>query len=93
MLGLWHPKYVEPAVRILPYLQRAHIGMSPRLARKYFWDACSSFSMNFSCLVGSDGELFRQECKLAGKDLCQSMPSPLATGSISPHWFNQSGRR
>ncbi|SCV72746.1 BQ2448_4283 [Microbotryum intermedium] len=69
VLGLWHPKYVEPAVRLLPYMKRAHIGLSPGLARKYFWDACSSFSMNFSCLVGGDGEAFRRECKAAGKDL------------------------
>ncbi|SCZ91876.1 BZ3500_MvSof-1268-A1-R1_Chr5-3g08192 [Microbotryum saponariae] len=69
VLGLWHPKYVEPAVRLLPYMKRAHIGLSPGLARKYFWEACSSFSMNFSCLVGGDGEAFRRECKAAGKDL------------------------
>ncbi|GAA6020137.1 hypothetical protein JCM10207_006270 [Rhodosporidiobolus poonsookiae] len=69
VLGLWHPKYVEPAVRILPYLRRAHIGMSPALARKYFWDACDSFSMNFGCLVGTDGERFRDECKRAGKNI------------------------
>lgn len=70
VLGLWHPKYIEPATRLVPSLKRTHIGMSPGLARKYFWDACDSFSMNFGCLVGSDGELFRQECKAAGKDLC-----------------------
>ncbi|GAA5863915.1 hypothetical protein JCM8547_005279 [Rhodosporidiobolus lusitaniae] len=69
VLGLWHPKYVEPAQRILPYIRCAHIGMSPSLARKYFWDACDSFSMNFGCLVGVDGEKFREECKKAGKDL------------------------
>lgn len=72
VLGLWHPKYVEPAVRILPYIRLAHIGMSPALARRHFWDACGSFSMNFASLVGSDGELFRKECKLGGKDLCES---------------------
>ena len=71
VLGLWHPKYVEPATRILPYIRLTHIGMSPALARRYFWNACSAFSMNFACLVSSDGELFRQECKAAGKDLCK----------------------
>ncbi|GAA6039630.1 hypothetical protein JCM8097_002226 [Rhodosporidiobolus ruineniae] len=69
VLGLWHPKYVEPATRLLPFIRCAHIGMSPALARKYFWDACDSFSMNFSCLVGADGEKFRDECKKANKDL------------------------
>lgn len=71
VLGLWHPKYVEPATRLLPYIRLAHIGLSPSMARKYFWTACSSFSMNFSCLVGSDGEAFRNECRLANKDLCK----------------------
>lgn len=70
VLGLWHPKYVKPAVELLPYIRLAHIGMSPALARRYFWDACGSFSMNFSCLVGSDGEAFRRECKAANKDIC-----------------------
>ena len=70
VLGLWHPKYVEPARDILPYLRLAHIGLSPSIARRYFWDACQSFSMNFSCLVTSDGAAFREECKKAGKDIC-----------------------
>lgn len=69
VLGLWHPKYVTPACELLPYIRLAHIGMSPSMARKYFWDACDSFSMNFSCLVGNDGEQFRKECKTANKDL------------------------
>lgn len=69
ILGLWHPKYVGPAVSLLPYMKLTHIGMSPSLARKYFWKECNSFSMNFSCLVGADGEAFRKECKAEGKDL------------------------
>lgn len=71
VLGLWHPKYVEPATRLIPYIRLTHIGMSPALARKYFWDACGAFSMNFSCLVGADGESFRKECKASNKDLCE----------------------
>ncbi|KAK4705770.1 phosphatidylglycerol phospholipase C, partial [Phenoliferia sp. Uapishka_3] len=69
VLGLWHPKYLQPARDIIPYLRLAHIGMSTALARKHFWDSCGSFSMNFSCLVGGDGEAFRSECKAAGKDV------------------------
>ena len=70
VLDLWHPKYVEPAREILPYLRLAHIGLSPSIARRYFWDACESFSMNFACLVTSDGAQFRDECRRAGKDIC-----------------------
>ena len=75
VLGLWHPKYLEPAERLLPELKRAHIGMSPTLARKHFWNSCQSFSMNFGCLVNGDGEKFRNECKAAGKEFCKSPAS------------------
>lgn len=69
ILGLWHAKYIEPAQRLLPYCRLAHIGVSPDVARKYFWEACEAFSLNYSSLLGKEGELFRKECKDAGKDL------------------------
>jgi len=69
ILGLWHPKFIEPAKRILPYCTRIHIGFSTSLARKFFWKECEGFSINFASLVGSDGEAFRRECKAAGKKL------------------------
>ncbi|TNY19246.1 glycerophosphoryl diester phosphodiesterase [Rhodotorula diobovata] len=69
LLGLWHPKYVEPAQRLLPAVRRAHIGMSPALARKYFWDACCTFSMSFASMVNSEGQVFRDECRKAGKEI------------------------
>jgi phosphatidylglycerol phospholipase C len=37
LLGLWHPTFVEPAHRHVPYLKRSHIGLSPHIARKFFW--------------------------------------------------------
>ena len=67
--GLWHCKYVEPAQRLLPYCRLAHIGISPSLARKYFWEACSAFSLNYATLVGKEGAEFRAACKVAKKDL------------------------
>jgi len=67
ILGLWHPKFIAPARRFLPSLSLAHIGMSPRFAREYFWDSCDAFSMNFSCLVGKEGQNFREDCKRSGK--------------------------
>lgn len=69
VLGLWHPKYLEPAQRLLPLLKRAHIGVSPSHAKKYFWSGCTAFSMQFSSLVGREGESFRQACKRDGKEL------------------------
>jgi len=69
LLGLWHPSFVEPAKRILPECGIIHIGMSVALARTYFFEHCTGFSMAFASLVGRDGELFRKECKTAGKRL------------------------
>lgn len=69
ILGLWHPKFIEPAKRLLPDCPRIHIGFSTALARKYFWDECAGFSINFVVLVGADGEAFRRDCKAAGKIL------------------------
>ncbi|CAE6428854.1 unnamed protein product [Rhizoctonia solani] len=69
LLGLWHPKFIEPATRVLPTLRRAHIGMNPRIARQYFWNSCESFSLDFCSLSTGEGEKFRKECKAAGKKL------------------------
>lgn len=69
LLGLWHPKFIEPAKKHLPYVKRAHIGMSPAFAKKWFWDSCETFSMSFSGLVTAEGEAFRRECKEAGKSI------------------------
>ncbi|CAE6366494.1 unnamed protein product [Rhizoctonia solani] len=69
LLGLWHPKFIEPAQRLLPTLRRAHIGQNPHIAREYFWDSCESFSIDFSSLSSAEGEKFRKECKAAGKKL------------------------
>ncbi|KAH9473767.1 hypothetical protein MJO29_000823 [Puccinia striiformis f. sp. tritici] len=62
ILGIWHPKFIGPSVEILPDLKKVYIGTSPSTARKYFWESCSGFSMKFSCLVGFEGQKFRQDC-------------------------------
>jgi len=69
VLGLWHPRFIEPAKKHLPYCRRSHIGISPYIARQYFWDDCDSFSMAFMALATKEGERFRQECKVAGKQM------------------------
>ncbi|GAA6001786.1 uncharacterized protein JCM10292_005909 [Rhodotorula paludigena] len=69
LLGLWHPKFIEPARRLLPYCRRGHIGMSPSLARKYFWNDVGTMSMSFQSMVNADGAAFREDCRKAGKDL------------------------
>ncbi|KAG9015562.1 hypothetical protein FRB94_000167 [Tulasnella sp. JGI-2019a] len=67
ILGLWHPKFIEPAKTHLPYLKRSHIGISPAFARQWFWDSCDAFSMSFFSLVTTEGEIFRRDCDRAGK--------------------------
>ncbi|RSH78200.1 uncharacterized protein EHS24_002661 [Apiotrichum porosum] len=70
ILGLWHPIFIRPAFKYLPKLRRYHIGISPSLARKYFWDACEGFSIAFAMLIGSDGQAFIRDCRAAGKEVC-----------------------
>ncbi|TFK55430.1 PLC-like phosphodiesterase [Heliocybe sulcata] len=69
LLGLWHPRFLSPAKNILPYLRRSYIGISPYIARKYFWDSCDVFSIHFTILASWDGAKFRQEAKAAGKKI------------------------
>ncbi|KAG6897176.1 hypothetical protein C0992_003565 [Termitomyces sp. T32_za158] len=69
LLGLWHPRFIAFAKAQLPYCQRSFIGVSPYIARKYFWKDCHSFSVAFGALTTADGQRFRQECKAAGKRL------------------------
>ncbi|KAH9045314.1 PLC-like phosphodiesterase [Lactarius pseudohatsudake] len=69
ILGLWHPRFLSAAKAYLPLCRRSHIGTSPDIARKYFWDDCDVFSMWFPGLATADGEKFRRECKQAGKKL------------------------
>lgn len=69
LLGLWHPKFIEPAKRLLPYCQRSFIGFSIHVARKYFWDHCSAFSVWFAALASAEGQKFREDCLSTGKYL------------------------
>lgn len=39
---------------MLPTLRRAHIGMSPRIAKEYFWESCESFSIDFASLSSAE---------------------------------------
>jgi len=69
VLGLWHPKFIEPAKRILPYTRISHIGFSTAYARKHFWKHCESFSIHFAALVTPGGASFAADCAKEGKDL------------------------
>ncbi|KAF5363682.1 hypothetical protein D9756_000159 [Leucocoprinus leucothites] len=69
LLGLWHPKFIEPAKRLLPFCQRSFIGFSIYVARKYFWNHCDAFSVSFMTLASWEGQKFREDCLKAGKYL------------------------
>ena len=56
LLGLWHPRFLPHAEKILPYCKRSHIGISPALAKKHFWDSCEVFSMSFASLATTSGQ-------------------------------------
>lgn len=70
VLGLWHPKFIEPAAEILPGLRRFCISMSIPQVRKYFYDKCHGFSVWFRPLQSAEGRAFREECRKAGKEIC-----------------------
>ncbi|KAF9506822.1 hypothetical protein BS47DRAFT_1374043 [Hydnum rufescens UP504] len=68
VLGLWHPKFVDPALSILPSLRRCFIGVHLGLAQApVFWDTCDAFSIAFPLLTIGEGPAFRARCKSAGK--------------------------
>ena len=59
ILGLWHPRFISAAIKIMPYLRRSYIGASITIAREYFWDSCQAFSIHFAALVTNEGAKFR----------------------------------
>jgi phosphatidylglycerol phospholipase C len=59
ILGLWHPRFILAAVKIMPYLRRSYIGASISIARDYFWDSCQAFSIQFAALATTEGAKFR----------------------------------
>ncbi|KAH7105589.1 PLC-like phosphodiesterase [Auriculariales sp. MPI-PUGE-AT-0066] len=67
ILGLWHPRFIEPARRLLPYAIRSHIGLSPYIAREYFFKDVQNISIAFSALCTVEGQRFLQECKASKK--------------------------
>jgi len=69
VLGLWHPRFLAFAQTRLPYCRRSYIGVSPYIARKYFWDDVEAFSVAFHALTTADGQRFMKECKQAGKQI------------------------
>ena len=62
LLGLWHLRFLSHAEKILPCCRRSHIGVSPALVKKHFWDSCEVFSMSFTSLATTAGE----RCALYG---------------------------
>jgi len=69
LLGLWHPRFLSSANTHLPYCRRSYLGVSPYIARKYFWNDVDTFSMQFNALATMEGQKFMTDCKAAGKKL------------------------
>lgn len=70
ILGIWHPTFIAPAARILPFLPRYAISMSIPEARTYFFTHCQGLSIHFPALASADGQLLLQQCKEVGKRVC-----------------------
>nr|GAT53224.1 predicted protein [Mycena chlorophos] len=67
LLGLWHPKFIRAAKRILPYCRRSCISFSLWLARTYLWEDVECVSIAFNVLLSPDGQKLYQEAHQAGK--------------------------
>jgi hypothetical protein len=86
ILGLWHPLFLKSAYKHLPLLKRFHIGFSPSIVRKFFWDHCDGFSICFPLLMGPEGQAFLEECKEAGKDICVWTVNDEAEMKVAISW-------
>ncbi|KAJ9094631.1 hypothetical protein QFC19_007844 [Naganishia cerealis] len=69
ILGIWHPKFIEPAQNHLPFLPRYAICMSIPTVREYFFTSCDGFSVCFPPLLSAEGAIFRAECAKRGKKI------------------------
>ena len=54
-LGVWHPKFIPHATRLLPYCTLVHIGFNLHVSRTCFWESCDVFSVYFGMLASRDG--------------------------------------
>ncbi|KAJ6502483.1 PLC-like phosphodiesterase [Mycena sanguinolenta] len=69
LLGIWHPRFMQPAKDILPYCRRSCIAFSIWIVREYLWDDVDCVSIWFNALVSSEGQRFREDVKKSGKKL------------------------
>ena len=69
-LTIDQPKFIVPALEILPFLLRYAISMSVPQLRQYFFNTCHGFSVKYEVLASTDGAKFRQQCRERGKRLC-----------------------
>jgi len=70
ILGIWHPAFMQHAVKILPDLKRCYIGIEINLASDpTFWDNCHAFSIAYAILASSSGQTFLKQCKEAKKEV------------------------
>ncbi|EIW66936.1 hypothetical protein M231_03967 [Tremella mesenterica] len=70
ILGIWHPRFIEPAATILPFLPRYAISMSIHEARSYFLPHCQGLSLHFPALASADGQRLLEQCRDSGKAVC-----------------------
>ncbi|KAH8834353.1 PLC-like phosphodiesterase [Flagelloscypha sp. PMI_526] len=69
LLGLWHPKFLEPAKELLPYCKRSSISFSMEFTRWMLWDDVDCVSIWFRALGTWRGQRFLKQAKKAGKTI------------------------
>ncbi|KAJ7343417.1 PLC-like phosphodiesterase [Mycena albidolilacea] len=69
LLGIWHPRFLQPAKDILPYCRRSSIAFSLWVVRTHLWDHVDCVSVWYKVLASREGQRFREDVKKARKKL------------------------
>ncbi|KAJ6596016.1 PLC-like phosphodiesterase [Mycena sp. CBHHK59/15] len=69
LLGIWHPRFLQPAKELLPYCRRSSISFSLSITKTYLWDDVECVSVWYNALMGWEGQRFRDDVRRSGKKL------------------------
>ncbi|KAJ7111584.1 PLC-like phosphodiesterase [Mycena crocata] len=69
LLGIWHPRFIQPAKDILPYCRRSSISFSLWLARTHSMNDVDCVSIWYNALMSAEGKRFRADVKKSGKQI------------------------
>ncbi|KAJ7285767.1 PLC-like phosphodiesterase [Mycena rebaudengoi] len=69
LLGIWHPRFLQPAKDILPHCRRSSISHSLFITKTYLLKEVETVSVWYHTLMTWEGQRFREDIKKSGKKL------------------------